>query len=153
MAYDEGLAARIREALSEHKDVGDDIVEKRMFGGIAFMVRGNMCCGVLDDKLMVRVGPVAYDKVLKLTHAREMDFTGKKMKGFVIVGQEGIDMDDDLAAWVQLDYASRKYVQEELEWSELLIRANRWATVDVTNKSIEECASEIVALYNRRMGK
>jgi regulator of PEP synthase PpsR (kinase-PPPase family) len=58
-----------------------------------------------------------------------------------------------LAAWVQLDYASRKYVQEELEWSELLIRANRWATVDVTNKSIEECASEIVALYNRRMGK
>jgi TfoX/Sxy family transcriptional regulator of competence genes len=77
------------------------VTERKMFGGVAFMVRGNMCCGVLDDKLMVRVGPVAYEKALKLTHAREMDFTGKAMRGIVYVVPEGTRTARQLRTWVQ----------------------------------------------------
>lgn len=96
MAYDERLAQRIREVLATRSDV----VEKKMFGGLAFMLRGNMCCGVTRDDMMVRVGPEAYEEALALPHAREMDFTGKPLKGFVYVGQEGFESDDDLLAWV-----------------------------------------------------
>jgi TfoX/Sxy family transcriptional regulator of competence genes len=97
MAYDKKLAGRVRDALGYTQNV----TERKMFGGIAFMVRGNMCCGVLDDKLMVRVGPVAYDKVLKLTHSREMDFTGKAMRGIVYVVPEGTKTARQLRTWVQ----------------------------------------------------
>ena len=96
MAFDEGLAQRLREILAAR----DDVVEKRMFGGLAFMVSGNMCCGVLGEDLMARVGPGRYTSVLQLPHARPMDFTGKPLKGFVYVGHEGIASDDDLAVWV-----------------------------------------------------
>ena len=96
MAYDEGLAQRIREAL---EDVAGT-AEKKMFGGLAFLVRGNMCAGVVGDELMVRVGPDAYAAALELPHAREMDFTGKPMKGLVYIDCQGIDSDADLAAWV-----------------------------------------------------
>ena len=98
MAFDEGLAQRLREILAAREDV----VEKRMFGGLAFMVSGNMCCGVLGEDLMARVGPAQYASVLQLPHARPMDFTGKPLKGFVYVGHEGIASDDDLAVWVGL---------------------------------------------------
>jgi TfoX/Sxy family transcriptional regulator of competence genes len=96
MAYDEGLAQRIRE----HLDDRFDVTEKKMFGGVAFMLGGNMCCGVVADELMVRVGRDAYQDSLALPHAREMDFTGRPMRGMIYVGIEGIDADEDLAAWV-----------------------------------------------------
>jgi len=96
MAYDDGLAQRIREVLDDR----DDVSERRMFGGIAFMLGGNMCCGVVGDELMLRVGPDAYDACMSLPHAREMDFTGKPMRGMLYVGMHGILEDEDLAAWV-----------------------------------------------------
>ena len=96
MAYDEGLAQRIRE----HLDDRSGVTEKKMFGGAAFMLGGNMCCGVLGDELMVRVGPDAYEESLALPHAREMDFTGKPMRGMIYVGVEGIYDDEDLCAWI-----------------------------------------------------
>ena len=82
MAYDEGVAQRLRDVFGDRTDV----VEKRMFGGLAFMVSGNMCCGVVGKELMARVGPEQYEQALKEPYAREMDFTGKPMKGFVYVG-------------------------------------------------------------------
>ena len=96
MPYDEGLAQRIRELLEDRADV----VEKKMFGGIAFMLGGNMCVGVVGDELMVRVGTDAYPKAVKLKHAREMDFTGRAMKGMIYVACEGFDSDRALAKWV-----------------------------------------------------
>jgi TfoX/Sxy family transcriptional regulator of competence genes len=96
MAYDEGLAERIREVL----DSQDGVTEKKMFGGLAFMVRGHMCCGVSGDDLMLRVGPEQYDDALMQPHARAMDFTGRPMKGFVYVGPEGLASDEQLEAWL-----------------------------------------------------
>jgi hypothetical protein len=98
MAYDEGLAERIRETLAETGGVE----EKKMFGGLAFMVRGNMCCGVSGGDLMVRVGPENYEAALSLPHGREMDFTGRPLKGMVFVGVEGLESDEDLQSWVNL---------------------------------------------------
>ncbi len=98
MAYDEGLAQRIREMLAEQHAV----IEKRMFGGLAFMLQGNMCCGVNREQLMLRIGPAAYDEVLRQPHARPMDFTGKPLKGFVYVEPPGFEADEDLASWIQL---------------------------------------------------
>ena len=96
MAYDEGLAQRIREVLEDRPGVN----EKKMFGGLCFLVNGNMCCGVATDELMVRVGPDAYEAALAEPHAREMDFTGRAMKGFVFVGLDGFESDEDLERWV-----------------------------------------------------
>ena len=96
MAYDDGVAQRIRECL----DGQEGIVEKKMFGGIAFMLEGNMCCGVIKDALMVRVGKDDYQAALSLPHAREMDFTGKPLTGFVYVAAAGIEDDEDLEVWV-----------------------------------------------------
>jgi hypothetical protein len=96
MAYDEGLAQRIREALDERTDV----TEKKMFGGLAFLVGGNMSVGIIGEELMVRVGPEVWAEALARPHVREMDFTGRPMKGFVYVGTEGFEDDADLAAWV-----------------------------------------------------
>ena len=96
MAYDEGLAQRIREVFEGNTGVD----EKKMFGGIAFMVEGNMCVGVIGDELMVRVGPDQYQESLAQPNAREMDFTGKAMKGMVYVDGDGIDSDGGLKSWV-----------------------------------------------------
>ena len=98
MAYDEGLAQRIRDGLAGRPD----FVEKKMFGGLAFMVNGHMCVGVNGDELMARVGADRYAGAMKLPHAREMDFTGKALKGFVYVSAAGIEMDTDLGKWVDL---------------------------------------------------
>jgi hypothetical protein len=104
MAFDEGLAERIRERMDEHAAV----TEKKMFGGLCFLVNGNMCFGIVGSELMVRVGVDAYEESLSLPHAREMDFTGRSMRGFVHVDEVGVGEDDDLAAWMGrgLDYAS-----------------------------------------------
>lgn len=98
MAYDEQLAERVRQALN----VRDGVTEKKMFGGLAFMLHGNMSVGVEKDRLMVRVGPDRYDEALVRPHARPMDFTGRPMKGFVYVPLEGLSTDADLQEWVQL---------------------------------------------------
>lgn len=97
MAFDEGLAMRIREQLSEQPGLS----ERRMFGGLAFMVNGNMCAGVLGDELMARVGPAQYQSALVQPYAREMDFTGRAMTGLVMVSQDALAEDDELDAWLQ----------------------------------------------------
>jgi TfoX/Sxy family transcriptional regulator of competence genes len=96
MAYDEALAARIREVLAERPDT----YERKMFGGIAFMVGGNMCVGVIGDKLMARVGPGGHDEALAQPHASVMDFSGRPMVGYVYVDPEGVRSDAGLARWV-----------------------------------------------------
>jgi len=97
MAYDERLAARIRKVLARHKAVH----EIKMFGGLCFMVRGNMCCGVHKTRLMVRVGPKRYEKALTQPHARPMDITGHPLKGFVFVGAKGYEADPSLRKWIK----------------------------------------------------
>lgn len=94
--YDEGLAERVRLALSDRHDV----VEQKMFGGLCFMVSGHMCVGVETDRLMVRVGKGGHAEALAQPGARPMDFTGRPMKGFVFVDVEGLAEDEDLDAWV-----------------------------------------------------
>ena len=103
MAFDETLAERVREELAVHAGV----TERKMFGGLAFMLHGNMCCGIVGDRLMVRVGPDGYDEALARPHAHEMDFTGRPMRGLVYVDAAGIADEDDLEAWVGrgVDYA------------------------------------------------
>ena len=96
MAYDEGLAQRMRECLEDEPAV----VEKKMFGGLCFMIRGHMAAGIVGDELMVRVGPDAYEKCLALPHAREMDFTGRSMKGMVYVRPAGFRTKASLERWV-----------------------------------------------------
>lgn len=86
MAYDEGLAHRVRATLADQPAV----VEKKMFGGLTFMLQGNMCCGIMKDGLMVRVGPEHYVDALGQPHARPMLFTGKPMKGIVLVGRKAV---------------------------------------------------------------
>ena len=103
MAYDEGLAQRVSEVL----DLRFDIDEKRMFGGVGYMLRGNMACGVHGDRLIVRVGPAGYADALSRPHTAEFDLTGRPMKGWITVGPEGYRSDEALEAWVQqgLDFA------------------------------------------------
>ena len=96
MAYDEQLAERIRGALRGR----DGVTERKMFGGIAFMVGGNMAVGVIRDDLMVRIGQDAHDAALAEPHVRIMDFAGKPMKGMIYVGPEGVLSDPELARWV-----------------------------------------------------
>ena len=96
MAFDEGLAERIRELLRERSGV----IERKMFGGLAFMLNGYMFVGIVGDTLMARVGPDGYAKALAQKHVREMDFTGKPMKGYVYVAPEGIESDAALEHWV-----------------------------------------------------
>lgn len=88
---------------------GDRLVsERKMFGGLCFMSSGNMCFGIIDSELMVRVGPDAYTEALALPHARVMDFTGRSMRGMVYVSAEGVSEDGDLRIWLErgLDFAN-----------------------------------------------
>lgn len=98
MAFDEGLAQRIRELLEEH----DRVVEKRMFGGVCFLVRGNMACGVYKESLIARVGPEAHAAAMKRRGAGPFDITGHAMKGWVMVAPEGLESDRSLAELVAL---------------------------------------------------
>ena len=103
MAYDEKLAERIRAQLD-----GVSFVEKRMFGGIGFLLNGNMACGVNKDNLIVRVDPEKQNALLKKPHAKPFDLTGKPMKGWMLVGAEGVKTEKQLSAWVKegVDFAS-----------------------------------------------
>lgn len=97
--YDADLAQRVREVLAELESPG--LVEKTMFGGVAFMVRGNLACGVLKDGLIVRVAPERYQKAIGSSYARPFDLTGAPMPGWIMVTPEGYKADDTLAYWVR----------------------------------------------------
>lgn len=97
MAYDEALASRVRDRLINEPQY----TELKMFGGLCFMIRGNMACGIVGDKLMVRVEKGRYEEMLALPHAEAMDFTGKPMKGFLYVQPEGLVKDADVDTWVE----------------------------------------------------
>jgi hypothetical protein len=99
MAYDDKTAARIRAILATR---GLDVVEKKMFGGLCFMVSGHMCCGFAKDELMLRVGKDAYPDVIDRKHARPMTFTGRPLEGFVYVDPAGYKTDAALATWIAL---------------------------------------------------
>jgi len=104
MAYNEALANRIREALAREKGV-DEI---KMMGGLCFMIGGHMALGIVGTELMIRVGPDGYERALARVHAREMDFTGRSMKGFVFVEPAGIRAKRSLASWVAAGAAFAK---------------------------------------------
>lgn len=97
MAYDERLAGRIRAALAHR----DGVAERKMFGGLCFLLHGRMCCGVLNDELCARVGPGRYEEALREPHARPMDFTGRPMRGFVFVAPAGLRTGAALAKWLE----------------------------------------------------
>jgi len=97
MAFDENLASRIRQCLSRKKG----IEERKMFGGIVFMLNGNMLVGVWKDSLIVRLGPDEGDMALKEPHVKEFDITGRAMKGWVLVEPEGVKGEDQLKGWIQ----------------------------------------------------
>jgi TfoX/Sxy family transcriptional regulator of competence genes len=96
MAYDEALADRIRELIA----LRENVVERKMFGGVAWMLSGNMACGVIGDELIVRLDPEDAERALAEPHTRPFDFTGKPMRNMAMVGPEGTAADDSLAGWV-----------------------------------------------------
>ena len=96
MAFDEELANRVRMLMGGRSGFS----EKRMFGGIAFLLEGNMCCGTLGDELIVRLGPEAAEAALADPHVREFDVTGRPMKGWAMVGSQAIVDDAELVRWV-----------------------------------------------------
>jgi len=96
MAYDDDVAARVRGALGHRRDVQ----ERKMFGGLAFLAGGHMCCGVLGNRLMARVGPGQYAAALARPHVRPMDFTGRPLTGFVYVDPPGFRTRPQLDRWI-----------------------------------------------------
>ena len=96
MAYDENLVSRIRHILAKEGTVG----EKKMFGGVTFMLGSNMCCGVVKELLMVRVGPENYEQALAEPHVQPMTFTGRPFKGYLYVSPEGCRTEEALRKWV-----------------------------------------------------
>ena len=99
MAYNEKLADRVRELIAEEQK---NIEEKKMFGGLCFMVNDKMCIGVEKERLMVRINPQKYDEVIEKEGCRPMDFTGKVMKGFVFVDVEAVQSKNQLQYWINL---------------------------------------------------
>ncbi|HKJ78090.1 MAG TPA: TfoX/Sxy family protein [Prolixibacteraceae bacterium] len=98
MAYDEFLADRIRNSLKQ-KQISFE--EKKMFGGVCYLVNDKMCTGVINNDLMVRIDVEKQDEFLTDKGSRPMDFTNRPMKGYLYVSPEGVDMDEDLDKWVQ----------------------------------------------------
>lgn len=97
MPYNQELAQRLRDELSQVPG----LVEKKMFGGTAFLVNGNMACGVHGEDLIVRVGPASYEKALAQAHTRPFDMTGRPMAGWVEVESAGYAADGDLQDWIR----------------------------------------------------
>src|SRR5215510_713669 len=98
MAYHEAVAARIRQALTGR----EGLTARKMFGGMAFLLNGNILVGVMGDRLLVRTGPGEQAKVLKRPHVGPMTFTGKPMRGFVVVEPTGFANGQDLRSWISL---------------------------------------------------
>ena len=115
MAYDEFLADRIRQSLQSK---GANFFDKKMMGGLIFMVDEKMCVGLDQDKktgesrLMARVGKEAYEELLNEKGCRKMDFTGRPMAGFIFVYPEGFDMDEDLDLWIDRALAFNKFAKK-----------------------------------------
>lgn len=97
MAYSESLADRIRQALSGRKGMA----EKKMFGGLGFLLNGNMCVGVWKTSLIVRIDSETYESALRQPHAAEFDITGRPMRGWIMVADEGLKRDAQLARWIE----------------------------------------------------
>lgn len=97
MAYNEHLAVRIRQSLRNQQTAFE---EKKMMGGLTFMVNTKMCVGIVKNDLMARIGPDAYDSALEKPGVRPMDFTKKPMKGYVFIAPEAIDLDSQLDEWI-----------------------------------------------------
>ncbi len=97
MPYSKSLAARVRQALGRRRDVA----EKKMFGGVGFLLAGNMLVGIWQDSLIARLGPEAGEQALGQPHVRPFDVTGRPMKGWVMVEPDGVDSDGQLAEWVE----------------------------------------------------
>ncbi len=96
MAFDETLAARIRKRLGKRAG----LTEKQMFGGVAFLLNGNMCCGVHGDEMIVRLSPEETDEALARPHTHLFDLTGRPMKGWILVKPKGLATDAALGRWV-----------------------------------------------------
>jgi len=97
MAYDEGLAQRIRSVLKGTPE----LVEKKMFGGVGFIVNGNMACGVSGDQLIVRMSEAEHADALARPHVHVFDMTGRPMKGWIVIDPAGVEEDKNLEAWVE----------------------------------------------------
>jgi TfoX/Sxy family transcriptional regulator of competence genes len=104
MAYDEVLASRIRDRIGDHRA----LTEKPMFGGLAFMIGGNMAVGVHHDELMVRVGKDTHDEAVARPGARIFDLSSKPMRGWIVVAPAGFTDDDELDDWVE---RGRRYAE------------------------------------------
>jgi TfoX/Sxy family transcriptional regulator of competence genes len=98
MAYDSILADRIREFLVD----AEPVEEKEMMGGLAFMVKGKMCVGVIGGDMMARIDPDVYESALQRPGCRPMDFTGKPMKGWVFISPEGLNKKAEMQYWTEL---------------------------------------------------
>ena len=109
MAYDKELAERIRGQMAPIQGS----VEKRMFGGIGFLIGGNMACGVNRENLIVRVGPEQYDAALAEPHVRPFDMTGRPMKGWIVVAPDGCATEADLGSWIQRGVAIAQSLPEK----------------------------------------
>jgi TfoX/Sxy family transcriptional regulator of competence genes len=100
MAYDFGLADRVRSILQAHAGFS----ERKMFGGLCFMINGHMCCGVMKTDLHLRLAPGDATAALGQPHTRPMEFTGKPMKSMILVDSVGVDSDEALRGWVELAF-------------------------------------------------
>jgi TfoX/Sxy family transcriptional regulator of competence genes len=107
MAFNENINDRIREAIADMPNVE----EKHMFGGTCFMLNGKMCVGVVQDDMMCRIGPEAYEQALERKGCREMIFTGKPMKGYVFVSEEGMKSKKDFDYWIDLCIQFNKHAK------------------------------------------
>ncbi len=97
MAFDQKLAERVRKRLGKRRGV----IEKQMFGGLAFVLNGNLCCGVHGRELIVRVAPAETDQALSQPHTHIFDLPGRPMKGWILVQPAGLTTDVALARWIQ----------------------------------------------------
>jgi len=97
MAYSESLAGRTRQIFVRNRG----ITEKNMFGGVGFLLNGNMCVGIWKNSLIVRISPESYEDALTEEYVRKFDITGRAMKGWILVEPDGIETDEQLAQWVR----------------------------------------------------
>jgi TfoX/Sxy family transcriptional regulator of competence genes len=107
MAYDQQLADRIREQLQDM----ENIEEKEMMGGLTFLLNGKMCVGIIKDEMMCRIDPALYDESLEKTGCHEMLFTGKPMKGWVMIEEVGMKNMHDLKCWIELALAYNQHAK------------------------------------------
>jgi TfoX/Sxy family transcriptional regulator of competence genes len=98
MAFDERLAERVRQRLRKREGFS----EKKMFGGLAFLLNGHMCCGVHERELIIRLDPASAQKALAQPHTRVFDLSGRPLRGWILVGPAGLDDDHALASWLRL---------------------------------------------------